>query len=135
MNRYLFSLTFFTVIILSILSFSCTKHEDKPFRIGIATWVGFGPFYVAQEKGFFSEQGLNVDIKRIDDFGSLRSALVSGDLDGIVQTIDSWASGASEGLPAVCVLKVDESFGADGVVVRKKCQFYEGSERKSHSFS
>lgn len=28
--------------------------------VGHSTWVGYGPFYVAQEIGFFAEEGVTV---------------------------------------------------------------------------
>ena len=31
--------------------------QAEPLRIGHFTWVGFGPLFVAQEKGFFTEEG------------------------------------------------------------------------------
>ena len=28
-----------------------------PLKLGHSTWVGYGPLYVAQEKGYFDEKG------------------------------------------------------------------------------
>ena len=32
----------------------------QTMRIGHAIWVGFGPMYIAQDKGFFKKNGLDV---------------------------------------------------------------------------
>lgn len=120
----------FSVILIS----GCTQKKEEPFKIAIATWVGYGPFYVAQEKGFFEKEGLNVEISRIEDIGALRSALASKQLDGIVHTIDSWASSAAEGLQAKCILKIDESFGGDGIVVNKDVQSLADLKGKTVAF-
>ncbi|MBI5765463.1 MAG: ABC transporter substrate-binding protein [Planctomycetes bacterium] len=96
------------------------SRERTPLRVAVVTWVGFGPFYIAQEKGFFKEEGLNVELARIDDFGARRAALASGKLDASVETVDSLAVGLAEGLPALEVLVVDESYGGDGIVARKE---------------
>jgi NitT/TauT family transport system substrate-binding protein len=98
------------------------KPAQRPLRVAVVTWVGFGPFYIAADKGFFKQEGLDVNLVRIDDFAARRAALASGDLDGSVETIDSLAVGAAQGLPAKLVLIVDESFGGDGIVVRKEIQ-------------
>lgn len=94
----------------------------RPLRLAVVTWVGFGPFYIASDKGFFEDEGLDVTLVRIDDFASRRAALAAGNLDGSVETIDSLAIGAAQDLPAVLVLIVDESFGGDGIVVRKEIE-------------
>lgn len=124
-------------LMLSMATFNgCNldKKKEATFKLGIVTWVGFGPFYVAQEKGFFEEVGLNVEIKRIEELGALRSALVSRQLDGIVHTIDSWASAAAEGLPAVCVLKIDDSYGGDGIVVKNEINQIDELKGKTIAF-
>lgn len=124
------------LMIFTVIISGCDNQQTKEstFKLGIVTWVGFGPFYIAQEKGFFEEEGLNVEIKRIEELGALRSALISKQLDGIVHTIDSWASAAAEGLPAVCVLKIDESYGGDGIVVNKEVETIADLKGKTVAF-
>ena len=39
----------------------------EPIRIGYPTWVGFGPIFLAQAKGFFKAQGVDVEIQVIED--------------------------------------------------------------------
>ena len=34
--------------------------QAEPLRIFHFTWVGFGPLFVAQEKGFFAKEGIEV---------------------------------------------------------------------------
>ena len=34
--------------------------QAEPLRIGHVIWVGFGPLFVAQEKGFFAQEGIEV---------------------------------------------------------------------------
>ncbi|MEE9615255.1 MAG: ABC transporter substrate-binding protein [Thermodesulfobacteriota bacterium] len=109
-------------IVTSLIVFTagCEKKlERKPFRMAIVTWVGFGPWYIAQEKGFFEREGITVELVRIEDFGARRGALSSGKLEGSVETTDSFAIGLAEGLPAVQVLKIDDSYGGDGLVAKK----------------
>jgi len=87
------------------------------FRLGVVSWIGYGPAYVGVEQKLFEQEGVRVEIKRIEDTGQLRTALVSKEVDAIIGTADSIASGAAAGLPAKVVLEVDESFGADALVV------------------
>lgn len=100
-------------------------------KIAIVTWVGFGPLYVAQDKGYFKEEGLDVDLVRIDDFGARRGALAAGELDGSVETVDSLAVGLAENLPAIEILVVDQSYGADGIVANKGIENIAGLKGKT----
>jgi len=111
------------LIIPFLMSFSvgCEKKpkEQKPFNIAIASWVGFAPFYIADEKGFFKEEGLNAKVLKIEDQGARRSAFNSGQIQGMVDTLDSFANGVPQGLRGTMILKIDDSFGGDGIVVKK----------------
>ena len=114
-------LVFFSIVI-SLFICGCQDRpiEQKPFNIAIASWVGFAPFYIAEEKGFFKEEGLNAQILKIEDQGARRSAFNSGQIQGMVDTLDSFANGVPQGLKGTMVFKIDDSFGGDGVVVNKE---------------
>jgi NitT/TauT family transport system substrate-binding protein len=106
-----------TIIIALVGIFFLTRHKTRPaFRVGFNTWVGYGPFYVAQEKGFFKEEGLDVDLQRIEGTGDRRAALIAGRIEALGSTIDDLVVGASQGVPAKMVLGIDQSNGADGIV-------------------
>lgn len=107
----------FSVIFLIILG--CSKDET-PFRVGFNTWVGYGPFYIAQEKGYFNEVGLKVELERIEGTGERRAAIIAGRLDAMGSTVDDLLVGSDQGVKARCILLVDESAGADGIVANKE---------------
>lgn len=110
------------ILILSILAagfliFVIKKQRGPtPFRIAFNTWVGYGPFYVAKEKGFFKEEGLDVRLERIEGTGERRGALIARRIEALGTTIDDLVVGASQGVPATMILAIDESTGADGIV-------------------
>lgn len=108
-----------TVVVAMSAIVSCqpvTLTATQEVRIGFNTWVGYGPFYIAQEKGFFAERGLDVDLQRIEGTGDRRSALIAGRLDGMGSTIDDLVISVAQGVPAKMVLGLDESAGADGIL-------------------
>jgi NitT/TauT family transport system substrate-binding protein len=92
-----------------------SSQADR-FRIGVATWIGYGAVYVAKERGFF--RGLDVEIQRSDDPNVLTAGMLRGDLDGYCTTLDNFVISAAGGLPGTIVYLFDESAGADGLVVR-----------------
>lgn len=95
------------------------KEEPINIRLGFNTWVGYGPFYIAQEKGFFAEHGLNVDLQRIEGTADRRSALIAGRLEGMGSTVDDLIISAAQGVKGKMVLALDESAGADGILTVK----------------
>jgi NitT/TauT family transport system substrate-binding protein len=86
------------------------------FRLGVATWIGYGAVYIAIEKGLFKE--VDVEILRSDDPNVFNAGMLRGELDGYCTTLDNFVISAAGGLPGRIVYLFDESAGADGIVVR-----------------
>lgn len=84
--------------------------------IGHSTWVGYGPLFLARDKRFFDEAGVNVELKTFEDPKSRFFALVSGKLDGIATTLDTASLYWSTEHPFRSVLGLDDSKGGDGIV-------------------
>lgn len=98
------------------LKYTSTKKDSSAFRLSVNTWVGYGPFYLAQEKGYFKDEGITVDISTMEDTAQRKIAMQKGDVDGLGDTVDLVVLSRDENVPSVTVLQVDESNGADGLV-------------------
>ncbi len=94
------------------------KADDglPQFNLSVNTWVGYGPMYLAEEKGFFKDQGVNVNITTLEDAAQRKSAMINGTVDGLGDTVDLLVLSRDEKVPSVTVIQVDESNGADGIV-------------------
>jgi NitT/TauT family transport system substrate-binding protein len=90
------------------------EAPKKSFSIGMVTFAGYAPLYLAKEKGFFDD--LNVELKRIEEVPSLRAAMASGNLEAYLATPDI-ALNTNTQPPGKAVWAIDESAGGDGVVV------------------
>jgi len=116
-RRFSLALGLFALAVFSFFIFTQARcSRGGPFRVAFNTWVGYGPFYVAQEKGFFKEEGLDVQLQRIEGTGDRRAALIAGRIEALGSTIDDLVVGASQGVTARMVLGIDQSSGADGIV-------------------
>lgn len=115
--------------------------KPPPLHVGIATWPGFGPGFIAKEKGFFGD--LPVEFSILDDFSARQAAFSSGQTQATISTLDSFAYESAKGVEGKAALVLDESFGADAVVAKptiktaadlkgKKIAFTKGSP--SHFF-
>ncbi|MDD5437232.1 MAG: ABC transporter substrate-binding protein [Candidatus Omnitrophica bacterium] len=92
--------------------------EKKPAKINIAfkQWVGYGPFFLARDKGFFGDEG--IDLKFVDEQidSARRDAFKAGMLDCEGGTIDLLVSKTAHDTPITAVLEIDSSYGGDGIV-------------------
>ena len=50
------------IVIVSLGACGHTAATLPTYRIGLGPWVGFGPLYLAQEKGFFEQQGIRAEL-------------------------------------------------------------------------
>jgi NitT/TauT family transport system substrate-binding protein len=110
------------VLALTALSFSsCSQPPVKKLpvvKLNIVTWPGYGPIYLAQEKGFFKEEGVEVECQIQENTQARNAALVSGETDLIGITLESIVLANAQGLPMQVVGISDISNGGDGIIAK-----------------
>jgi NitT/TauT family transport system substrate-binding protein len=99
------------------LSFAATADAGE-MRLGMTTWVGYGPMFLARDKGFFKENGLDVELQIIEDAALYMAAVAAGKLDGNASTIDEIMKYRSPDFCFKAVVALDDSHGGDGVLVQ-----------------
>lgn len=113
------SKTLITAVLLGALALAAFYYlrddqETESFDIGMVTFAGYAPLYLAKEKGFFGD--LDVELHRIDEVGSIRAGISSGELEAYLATPDIALDTNNRPL-GKAVWAIDESAGGDGVVV------------------
>ncbi|MGE4250265.1 MAG: ABC transporter substrate-binding protein [Parvibaculaceae bacterium] len=103
-------------------------------KIGHSTWVGYGPFYIARDKGFFKEEGVDVELVIMEDTPIKMGALMAGQLDLVASTADEFPIYMKPGIGLHYVLAVDNSKGGDGIVANKDITGIEGLKGKKVAF-
>lgn len=94
--------------------------QAEPLRIFYFTWVGFGPLFVAQDKGFFAKEGLEVSLIRNDDHTAAFAGLAAGHVHAVAGGLqDAVVFSEPNEDPLQCVLVNDDTRGADGIVASK----------------
>jgi NMT1/THI5 like len=92
----------------------------EPIKIAHAIWAGYGRVFVAQEKGFFAQEGVEVTMINIDDRDAAFAALADGDVDAVLNTVDALVRETLESSDRyVAVLALDDSLGGDGIVAHE----------------
>ncbi len=90
------------------------------FKLAHSTWVGYGPLFVAKEKGYFKEEGVDLELVTMEDVKVRFAALAGGKIDALATTVDTMPLYLKPDGPVYKYLfAVDDSKGGDGVVANK----------------
>jgi NitT/TauT family transport system substrate-binding protein len=108
--------------------------EAGSLKLGHSTWVGYGPFYIARDKGFFKDEGVDVELVIMEDTPIKMGALMAGQLDLVASTVDEFPIYMKPGIGLHYVLAVDNSKGGDGIVANKDIADIKGLKGKKVAF-
>ena len=103
-------------------------------KVGHSTWVGYGPFYIAQEKGFFKEEGVDVEFVIMEDTAIKIGAMFANQIDIAASTSDEFPSYLKPGKTVRYFMAVDYSNGGDGIVANKDIKNIAGLKGKRVAF-
>jgi NitT/TauT family transport system substrate-binding protein len=94
----------------------------EPIKLGMSTWLGYAPLYLAKEKGFFQKQGVEVEVVVIESPADRRAAFAADKIQGMATTVDThvMTAAAENPIPVKQVLALDDSHGGDGIVAKKE---------------
>jgi len=93
-------------------------HAAQPLRIGWVYSLANAPAIVAQQRGFFHNHGLDVDLRRFDSGPLIIHALEAGDLDFAYIGVAPVYSAIDRGLDVKIISKVN--YGQAAMIVNTK---------------
>jgi len=103
----------------------------KPYRVGFNAWIGSIAFFVAQDKGFFKDEGLDVQTKSFSAPGDGLTPLIAGSLDAHLSTADSVITVLDKAPGQLKVVYLtDTSSGADAILARRDIADIKGMKGK-----
>ncbi len=122
----LLSLLVIVGVIVNISFFSSDKEKKKDsmplypgtIRIGYAPWPGYIAFFIAQEKGYFTEEGVSVELKAYPSLKELSEDYVSGKIHARANLNFDTVNETINGFEQNVVLVIDYSSGSDGIIAR-----------------
>lgn len=97
-------------------------NEVVKFKIGHCTWVGYGPLYIAQEKGFFANHNIQPEMVIIEDESQYAAAILANEIQALGNVVDREVIHYAHGAPISFVCAMDQSFGGDGIVASADIQ-------------
>jgi NitT/TauT family transport system substrate-binding protein len=95
---------------------AATAADAGTMKLGMTTWVGYGALFLARDKGYFKEYGLEIDLQIIEEASIYMAAVAAGELDGNASTIDEIMKYRSPEFCFKAVYALDDSHGGDGVL-------------------
>ncbi len=119
----------------TVWGLSSPAYAPQELTIAHSTWVGYGPLYIARDKGFFEEEGLDVDLVVMEDVKTRMPALAAGRIDVAVTTIDTVLAFYSPEHPLSYLFALDDSRGGDGIVAGKDIKTIADLKGKSIAFT
>ena len=92
----------------------------KPYKVAYNAWIGSIAFFVAQQEGFFRDEGLDVQAKSFSSPGDGLKPLLGGELDAALSTADSVLTVLDKAPGQLKVVYLtDTSAGADAILAKK----------------
>lgn len=98
---------------------AASKSAISEVTIGTAPWIGYGPLWIAEERGFDRDNGVDLKLVTYQTDAEFDTAFASGRMDGANGSVNVWMRLASHGLDFKIVLMEDVSLEGDAVVARK----------------
>ncbi|OQX02246.1 MAG: hypothetical protein BWK80_58305 [Desulfobacteraceae bacterium IS3] len=112
-------LFFIGVIMLAAAIFADAAHS-KTYKLAMCTgWMGYSPANIAEAKGFWKEQGIDVQVsvlpELVDTQKLLKNRLVDIDLDIVGSAVEMYM----QGIPVVVIAEIDWSYSGDQLILKK----------------
>jgi NitT/TauT family transport system substrate-binding protein len=118
-NKIIFILLVNIIVILSLNSLSLAYGQTeykKPLKLALTVWIPNFLAYVAQEKGYFEKNNVDMNITLFQDYGNAVKAFANGEYDGIFLVYSDVIILNSEGVDSSVVYNLDSSYSADAIV-------------------
>ncbi|KKQ28255.1 MAG: ABC-type nitrate/sulfonate/bicarbonate transport system, ATPase component [Candidatus Magasanikbacteria bacterium GW2011_GWC2_37_14] len=92
--------------------------NPKSIKIGVFTWIGVAPFYIAKELNLFKKKGLDITLVQIEKNDDRSKALNNGDVDLLDTTFDRFLLDRQKNDQLKIISLLNRSNGGDALVVR-----------------
>jgi NitT/TauT family transport system substrate-binding protein len=111
------------LLFASVLAWSGAWSPDAGAAVGdpdtvtcaYPVWVGFGPVHLANELGYFEEEGITVEEILDDDMPNALAAMERGDIDCYLRTVGEYQGlGRRKDTQGMIIGTIDLSTGGDG---------------------
>ena len=89
------------------------QETTAPVRLATVVWAPHFFAFLAQEKGFFEKNHVNVEVKLVTDYTEALKSYEVGDLDGLFEVYSDAILQQSQGIDTKVVYNTDVSDAGD----------------------
>ncbi|MBK5934141.1 NitT/TauT family transport system substrate-binding protein [Rhodovulum imhoffii] len=122
------------IMLAAALVFGATAVTAETVRIGLQPWLGYGPLWVAEEKGYFDKHGVDVALSSFNWDQDMTAALASGNLDMIATATNAVIAAYNQGVDQKGVLVMDVAHEADAILAGENVNSLEDLRGKTVAF-
>ena len=101
------------------LGIAAVPAQAETVKIGLQPWLGYGPLWIAEEQGFFKEQGVDVQLVNFSWDADLAAALASGNINVTSIATNGVILQRNNGIDLKGFMLMDGSTTADAVLANK----------------
>jgi NitT/TauT family transport system substrate-binding protein len=122
-------------LVLALLPAVSGRAAADTIKLAHSTWVGYGPLYIARDKGIFKMHGVDVELIKVEKPTDRFPALIAGQIDMIASTVDTALLYMKTPDQFKYVVAIDDSNGGDGIVAKKDIKTVADLKGKQVAFS
>lgn len=111
-----------------------TKLYPGKIIIGYVIWPGYVGLYIADDKGYFKENGLDIHLKSYPGLVDLSKDYLAGNIQGRTNLTLDAINEAYTGLDHKVVAAIDYSNGSDGIIASKNIKEFREIKGKRVAF-
>ncbi|BDA84877.1 aliphatic sulfonate ABC transporter substrate-binding protein [Aureimonas sp. SA4125] len=106
-----------TIVVGALAALPSRAAAEDVIRALAPTWPGFAPVFVAMDKGYFKDLGLEVEFSFEDDRANVLAAMARGDIEVDMRTVgEHQGRPRVDSTPGIIIGTIDKSVGGDGVI-------------------
>lgn len=109
------------VVIGGLVAYSTSTNisevsSKSPIKIAINEWPGYAHPFIAQEKGYFEEHGVDVELVFDKDYSVSQQRFSDGEVDGVFEVLSDTMFRNTQGISSKVVYLMDYSETGDVIV-------------------
>lgn len=113
------------VALLGTLAVPAQGQSRPEVKLGVQPWLGYGPWWIAEEMGYFADHGLDVEVVDFTWDQDMNAALASGRLDVEAAATNTMIAMINQGVDVQAFLLLDASYQADAIIAHQDIQSIE----------
>jgi len=108
------------LVLITALVAATSIATAETVKLGLQPWLGYGPLWVADQKGFFKKHNIDVELTTFNWDQDMTAALASGNLHVIAGATNGMISNFNQGVDQKGFLVMDLSFEADAIIAKSE---------------